>query len=119
MFKKDNTVAVCYDGKLTRAVQGKVTFISPKGRELTVKFLLWANEEAGFILDSFRRSNEIGEVGSIGKTFTYYTGIIKGRGEFGIQKFLLGYSGDYYTVLPESVVIEEGYTVEPYHRKAI
>lgn len=105
MFKIDEIVAVCYDGKMTRAVEGKILYTTPKGRKIGVQFKPWSNERAGFVQLYCHKGED------------YYSGILEGIGENGIMRWLDS-PGDYYAVYPLSTVKDQGYKVAPYDRPA-
>lgn len=105
MFKVNEIVAVCYDGKLTRAVEGKVLFTTPKGLRITVSFKPWANEEVGFVeLHCQRRP-------------WGYSGFLQGVGENLVMRSL-DIPGDYYRVFSLEEITSQGYKVDPYDRPA-
>lgn len=105
MFQVNEIVAVCYDGKLTRAVEGKILYTTPKGLRIGVEFKPWSNEEIGFVKLHIQRTTGI------------YSGILEGIGESRIMRSL-GIRGDYYKVFPLHEVLDQGYNVEKYDRPA-
>lgn len=100
--KAGDRVAVLYDCKYTRAVEGKVVR-KYKGM-IEVQFVPWANEEAGLVSAGF--INRRGRL----------VGYLVGKGENRIMRSL-GCPGDYYEICSYDEVIEEGYTIEPMDRR--
>lgn len=112
MFVENETVAVCYDSKWGRAVEGRVVSVGPKGKTnvpewIKVRFMPWANEEAGFV--------EMFCEPEFHKGHPHYGGWIRGEGELGILRNL-GCEGDWYSILKTETITSGGYEVEPYER---
>ena len=103
MFTVGESVALLYDGKFCRAVEGKITYVSPQEKTIQIIFTPYANEEAGNVI-MFARINRKKSCAS---------GYLKDRGELGIMKGL-GAKGDYYRVYKKDFVISEGYKVKVY-----
>ena len=99
--KAGDRVAVLYDCKYTRAVEGKVV---RKDKEmLEVEFVPWANEESGLVSAGF-----ISRRGRLG-------GYLVGKGENRLMRSL-GCPGDYYELCSYDEVIEAGYKIDPIDR---
>lgn len=89
-------VAVCYDGKWGRAVRGQI--VKPAMYGFVVRFLPWANENAGEVEMNIVWHKKQG----------LYGGWLAGRGEAGIMAGL-GACGDWYSVLPTELLESKGY----------
>jgi hypothetical protein len=92
-------LAVCYDGKWSRAKIGIVTCVNR--RYFKVKFIPWANEGVGEVeLNIARR-----------KSSKSYGGWLIGEGELGILASL-GCRGDWYSVLPIELLLENNFKID-------
>lgn len=122
-------VAVCYDGKWGRAVEGEVLLVGGGGNWINIKFIPWANEEAGSVRmwccrefgpvdgrTSFRRYPIFYRKAPERIPLNRFGGWITGNGELGILRWL-GCRGDFYFVFPVSELASEGYTCEPLVRE--
>jgi hypothetical protein len=104
------SVAVCYDGKWTRAVEAKIVGLGPPNKHkqpkwIKVRFLPWANEEAGFVEMLFKPNLSRG----------FYEGYLVGGGENGIMR-MLGVKGDYYNLWPMRDIFKAQYKVGAFDR---
>lgn len=93
-MKYGNKVAVCYDGKLSRSVEGMVTK-TRNGHHIKVRFPLWAEEEEKIVECWFRVKR------SWKKRVKYYAGYVRHENAF--MPKLAGWlgqeiPGDYYAV---------------------
>ena len=109
-FTEGMPVAVCYDGKWGRAVEGRITSVGPGAKRgepewVKVRFLPWKNEEAGFVELLFE-PNDRG----------WYGAWLTGPGERGILR-MLGCQGDWYGLVAIKVLDEYGIEVLPFHRQ--
>ena len=98
-FIEGETVAVCYDGKWSRAVEGEIIKNLPG--QLWVKFVPWLDEssEAATIIASVDP-----ETGNLG-------GWLIGDREVGIMR-MLGTKGDWYSVYKLTDLTDSGYQVK-------
>ena len=106
-FAVGEIVAVCYDGKWSRAVEGKV--IEAANDHIIVEFKPWANEECGFV--QMIVSDDISE----GRPC--YGGWLSGQAELGIMR-MLGTHGDWYSVWKAKELIDEKYSLQAYDRQS-
>ena len=89
--KRGSTVSVCYDGKISRAVDGLVTAYADEWVE--VEFKPWAHEDEDLVVKvQFDRRSD-----------NHFGGDLKGEGEGGIMR-MLGCDGDWYSVLDKDYV---------------
>lgn len=90
------SVAVCYDGKWSRAVLGSVVRVERK--KFVVRFVPWASDVGAQEVEmSVIRRKASGHGGRRG--IGSYGGWVVGSGEVGILRWL-GCRGDYYSVIP-------------------
>jgi hypothetical protein len=114
MFKKGEKVAVCYDAKWSRAVEGIV--LTEGEKQFTIQFKPWANDEAGFIRLTVRKYKTLicREYPKLGYN-EGYGGYLKGNGELGIIR-MLGGNGDWYSVYKLRRLKRNHYKVAKYDR---
>lgn len=116
MFTQDEIVAVCYDGKWSRAVEGRVISVGPTMERIAtlqkwikVRFKPWANEAAGFV--------EIRCEPRGPNDDPYFGGWLKGDGELGIMQ-ILGCRGDWYSVIKAKKLADANYPIEAFDRES-
>lgn len=116
MFAENERVAVCYDGKWTRAVEGFVAGVGPKRsskgktpRWIKVRFVPWVNEEAGEV-----EILCVPEGAGKGKPVSF-GGWVKGESEHGVMR-MLGCEGDWYGIQKAEVLEKAEYAIKPIGR---
>ncbi len=110
-YKAGRIVAVCYDGKWSRAVEARIVAVTPHWIDL--EFVPWANEEAGII--KMRAFNEAERKTTWSnrtkrRSRRNYAGWVVGTGENGIMRWL-GCHGDFYRVVDCKILLDNYYTV--------
>lgn len=103
-FTKGEKVALCYDGKWCRGVEGIVLYVWSDGVE--VQFKPWANEKAGFVKIRCEQTTDSG-----------FGGWLSGVGEIGIMRGLGCDDGDWYSLVAIEVLERNGCSVAQYDRQ--